>query len=419
VSTVATVASAHRTNWRFTVCASLILAATSAALFLFRITQPSIYIFDEQTYIKAARAALSHTADANLEHPPLAKLLIAAGIFIFGDGAFGWRFMPALAGVFTVVAIYLLTLVLSRKQPVAILAAAFAVANNLLFVTSRTAALEPFVIVFIAWAALAAALAMRRVEPGASHFLLPLYACGALLGLALAVKWVALGAWLVCLAFLLVRAIQSRRGINVVHCLISLSAVTLIAYTAVFLLDMNIRHQPVSLQSLIDRHRLMVHFHQVFHVDAGLQFSRWWQWPFKVRPQYFILHKERSVELIGNPAVVWSGFVAACYVVMRWVRGRMDLSALSDSALLTAGLFFALWLQWSLATRQSFYHYYAPAALFLAPTLAIVLSELKPRRAFGMELRWAVGCLAALTFAICYPLLSSIYVPNSWFTLGH
>jgi len=124
VSTVATVASTPRTNWRFTVCASLILAATSAALFLIRITQPSIYIFDEQTYIKAARAALSHTADANLEHPPLAKLLIAAGIFIFGDGAFGWRFMPALAGVFTVVAIYLLTLVLSRKQPVAILAAA-------------------------------------------------------------------------------------------------------------------------------------------------------------------------------------------------------------------------------------------------------------------------------------------------------
>jgi len=48
-------------------------------------------IFDEYYYVPAARKLMVGEA-VNNEHPPLSKLMIAAGIAIFGDNPLGWRF---------------------------------------------------------------------------------------------------------------------------------------------------------------------------------------------------------------------------------------------------------------------------------------------------------------------------------------
>jgi len=42
-------------------------------------------MFDEQHYVPDARSILAGNGTQRLEHPPLAKLFIAAGIAIFGD----------------------------------------------------------------------------------------------------------------------------------------------------------------------------------------------------------------------------------------------------------------------------------------------------------------------------------------------
>jgi 4-amino-4-deoxy-L-arabinose transferase-like glycosyltransferase len=78
-------------------------------------------IFDEAYYVDAARvidrirppAGLQyHDAplgkDPNAEHPQLAKLAIAAGIELFGDGPAGWRFGSVLFGLIAIVAMYAL-----------------------------------------------------------------------------------------------------------------------------------------------------------------------------------------------------------------------------------------------------------------------------------------------------------------------
>ena len=47
-------------------------------------------IFDEKAYyLEAARSYLQNRDDPNMEHPPLGKMFIAAGIKVFGDNPYG------------------------------------------------------------------------------------------------------------------------------------------------------------------------------------------------------------------------------------------------------------------------------------------------------------------------------------------
>src|ERR1051326_4304557 len=72
---------------------ALMLAFLSFIVLGFRAGSPTRMIYDEPYYVPAARALLSGTpSNLNPEAPPMGKLMIAAGIRLFGDTPFGWRF---------------------------------------------------------------------------------------------------------------------------------------------------------------------------------------------------------------------------------------------------------------------------------------------------------------------------------------
>jgi len=81
------------------------------------IMQPNEPLFDEIHYVKDARLIISGEGTERLEHPPLAKLFIIAGIKMFGDNPFGWRFFPIIFGAAGIVFMYLICrrLNLSKK----------------------------------------------------------------------------------------------------------------------------------------------------------------------------------------------------------------------------------------------------------------------------------------------------------------
>lgn len=67
-------------------------------------------VFDEAYYVPASLMTLAGEA-ANLEHPPLGKLIGAVGIALFGNNWFGWRFPQV---VISTVGLYLFYLVAKR-----------------------------------------------------------------------------------------------------------------------------------------------------------------------------------------------------------------------------------------------------------------------------------------------------------------
>ena len=134
---------------------------------LWRLPQPGgALIFDEQYYVNAARVILSlHVPahanyagsppgiDPNHEHPPLGKLFIVAGMRIFGDNAWGWRFFSLVFGSLAILLMYWVVRSAGGGRWLALGASALMAVDNLSMVHGRIATLDVYVVVFMLLAA--------------------------------------------------------------------------------------------------------------------------------------------------------------------------------------------------------------------------------------------------------------------------
>ena len=86
-------------SWRWLV-ALVVSAGAGAFVFFWRLSTPSV-ISDEFIYRQAAAEYVRGSFETNLEHPPLAKLLIGVGHVLLGGTVFADRFVSALLGFLT------------------------------------------------------------------------------------------------------------------------------------------------------------------------------------------------------------------------------------------------------------------------------------------------------------------------------
>ncbi len=165
---------------------------------------PGVPIWDEQYYIVAAQKYLHGVYFQDL-HPPLGKLLVAAGEYLAGENAVtsnlldvtyyqgqlpagtsmvGYRLIPVLLGWMTIGVVYAGALSLSASVPIATVAAAAIALDNALVLHLRTAMLEGPQLFFVALALLVFIRCAMR-ERVSSRWLVVL---GLAIGAALATK---------------------------------------------------------------------------------------------------------------------------------------------------------------------------------------------------------------------------------------
>ncbi|GEM_PF-343465 len=120
---------------------------------------PGSMIFDEKYYVSAARTILdlpqpadapyAHSTpgkDANQEHPPLAKLIMAYDMRLLGDNGWGWRWGSVVAGTLAIAFMYQVGRHLGLGPWTGLLAAFLFSYDNLVFVTSRIGILDIFMV---------------------------------------------------------------------------------------------------------------------------------------------------------------------------------------------------------------------------------------------------------------------------------
>jgi len=300
----------------------------------------SPFVFDELYFANDAHNDLLGKDYFDPE-PPLAKLIIALGIKLFGFNSFGWRVMPVLFGSALVPLMYLLARQLLAVRLFAIAAGVLTAFDGMTFVESRTAVIDIIPITFAVAAYLLFQAHLRADTAWRQRLTIVLTAL--VLGLALGSKWTALAAYGTIVVLLAGRAIlrwtrYDRRTAAVV--ILSLAFLPGIVYTLSFIRYLTIIHGITNLPQpplgfapfhldlgrawtdLAEWHRQTWLYHINLKADH-IFYSPWWSWPLDFRPVvYYYQGQSLGVDQatgsalvaeifnLGNPLTWWGGTVA-------------------------------------------------------------------------------------------------------------
>ena len=390
-------------------CAALTLAFW--LLVVWNLSIPTEPYFDEVHYLPAARDLLALGEFSNREHPMFGKEMLALGIALFGDNSWGWRFFPALAGALALFAL-MRTVWFGTLSRFATLAAGVLVATGFhLFVHSRIAMLDIFMVSALALAFWQLAGAMREPETGRRRMIL----AGIALGLAMAAKWNALlVAALPGLGFLVLRWFAGRRrllmsrrgmpvpGMTLAEAALWLGVLPLAVYWTTFAPGYFFTVNPIG-NGIIAHHRLMLDL-QTQVLSAHTYQSTWPEWVMNWRAIWYLYTPvdgaQRGVLLVGNPLTMLLGLPALLWCAWQGITKRRPMHG-GVALLYVVALGF-----WVFAAKpvQFYYHYFLPSTVMLVG-LALSLDDL--RTAGWKRSAWLVLLGSLAMFAFFYPILAA------------
>jgi dolichyl-phosphate-mannose--protein O-mannosyl transferase len=427
----------------------LLLYAIAQVFFALHLGFPRTPNFDEFHYIPSAKQFLAWKENQNWEHPPLGKQLIALSIRLWGDNPVGWRMMSTVFGSLTLVGMFLWALAVFQSISLGFWVAAITLSNQLLYVQARIAMLDTFMWAFCVWAIAAFCAAWNSPGPhfrGSAAQGLPFFQrkswllafSGLFFGLATACKWIAVVPWLLCLGLVFfARAVsfffQTTTGsdnrlarfaapflpdglfaeVPLGSFLLRLLVAPLLVYLATFLPFLWVERTPAyGLGDLLTMQVKMWEGQQRV-ITKHPYMSDWTSWPFMTRPIWYAFDREpghpewvRGVLLLGNPLIMWGGFLALGATVGAWLEKR------SRQAFLISVFYLALVLCWAVIPRKvAFYYYYYPAGMTLSLAIAFCF-----QRWLKKPVLQAAFVIAAFALFIYFlPVLSGMKIPTAGF----
>lgn len=386
---------------------ALALALLAAVFRLPRLHAPAEEYFDEVYHAVSARQYLAGEMPIEWVHPPMAKLLIAAGVWAFGYHPWAWRLMPALFGVALAPLFYLFARRVLATERAALLASVLLLADGVYLVQSRIAMTNIFAVVFQVGAVFLL-LRAALLEPLPAGGML---AVGLVLGLALATRWTSLFAMaFMGLVFLALRRLRVFRPRELGLAALAFGVIPLLVYFGSYLPLKEVKSWQTDKHGLAEVLELQ---RQVWDYHANLNashpyFSKWYSWPWLYRPTwYYFKQKDERIEgivALGNPPLWWASLPIAVWALAAGRKAR-------DPRLLFAGFgYCALFLPWGIAPRTLNYSHYLFEAL---PYACLALGTLLDREwdgRFGPLARGYLALVVAL-FLFFVPFLMGLPVP--------
>jgi dolichyl-phosphate-mannose-protein mannosyltransferase len=476
----------------------LLVTLLGAFLRFNRLSIPRAVVFDETYYAGDAWGILKHgteiihVSNANtllargstrilsgtrgelVAHPPLGKIMMAAGEWLFGLTPLGWRFTVALTGSLSILLLARITRRMTRSTLLGCIAGLLMALDGLELVLSRTAILDIFVMFWALAAfgllvidrdrtrtrltAAAAAAAAGGGGPGGDagprlgiRWLR--VAAGACLGAAVACKWSGIWFILAFAALAIAWDLGARRAAGYPSRLAGVlrsdahwlplwfGVIPAAVYTASWTgwlatpygydrdgTAFSSHHQHLStLAAWFQYNKWMLQF------GLGLSSAQTYKsnplgWLVLQRPISFYSQclpakacgsgTEQEVLAIGTP-LIWWGAIAALLFCLGWWLLRRDWRA--GSALLATAAGWLPWTWFAWHDHRTEFYYYAVAFepfLIIAITLCLGLiigpQRASPgRRALGSVLAGTYLIAVLANFAYLYPILTAKVIPYS------
>lgn len=392
-----------KNNSKIILIALLSFGLVSRILFLW---SPQKEYFDEVYHAFTARRMLDGDPKAwewwndppegfayEWTHPPVAKLGMVAGMAVFGENAFGWRFPAAILGTISILFVYLIAQELFKDRVVSLISTGAFSLSGLALVMSRIGMNDIYLLTF---SLLAYYLYLKDKD-----FLSALS-----FGLAISSKWSAV--WLVPIFVVTHFVVKKKFKLSYLWYLLVPPAIYVASYIPMFLTG----H---GFDTFVGVQKQMWWYHTRLRAEHSYT-SLWWTWPFMIRPIWLYTSGREAgvvanIYAMGNPIFLWSGLVA---IVASSIYSFFEKNKKLGLILFAYLIFFA---PWAMSPRIMFFYHYLPSIPFLAIILGWVLRRYQ-------KLIIPFFALSFLVFIYFYPHLIGIKVPlwldtsyywfNSW-----
>jgi dolichyl-phosphate-mannose-protein mannosyltransferase len=475
---------------------SLLVTAFGTFLRFNRLSVPHALIFDETYYAKDAFSILHFGVEHNLVSnanslilsghthifapggeyvvmPPLGKILIAGGEWLFGLNPLGWRFSAAVFGSAAILLVCRIARRMTRSTLLGCVAGLLMSLDGLEFVMSRTGLLDIFLMFFVlaafgclvidrdvSRARLAEAVASRGVSGGGPGLGIHWWrvAAGFLLGCACACKWDGIWYIIAFAALTIAWDVGARRAAGIGNFWrgalgrdakwlpLTFGVLPLAVYIASWSgwfassigYDRHYAasqgfHTPVlsALYSLYEYHVQMLQFGVGLHTHHPYE-SQPWDWLVLSRPVAYYYsaptsgascsvapHCSQEVLAIGTPAIWWASIPALLFCLIWWLLHR-DWRPGAIVLAVAAG-----WLTWfPFVSRTKFFYYGTEFDPFLILAIVLCLGLIigparasVARRSIGAAVCGAYLLVVLVNFVYLYPVLAGKVIPYaSWFS---
>jgi dolichyl-phosphate-mannose--protein O-mannosyl transferase len=394
----------------------------AAAIRGYRLLEPNGLVFDEFYYGPDAcryvreSAELCGFGELTYFHPPLAKWLMSLGIQTFGPNRLGWRSAALVAGVVTVIAVYLFARRAFDSTWIAVFASGLLALDFMHIVHSRIAMLDVFVTCF---ATLAAAFFVFDRSDTRTGFYRPWrLAAGIAAGAAVASKWSGALILIALIGLTLVWDLRGRRA-RISSALAStalwLVIVPLVVYSLTFIgrIDGSFFAAPWTTESwtsqLVIRQTRMASYHsgikEFLEGEAHPYSSPAWTWLLLKRPITYHFSSEGNVYKhvlnVGNPVVWWLAIPALLYLTASVLTRR---SRPHESTVVV--LFGAALLPWVVLPLGGPYPYIF-YALLAVPFMCVAIAATTARltRVWRHTAMGAISLMAFVALVFYAPVL--------------
>ncbi len=397
-------------------------------------------IFDEVYHARTAYEYLHGMQIYEWTHPPLGKLIISAGIAIFGMDPFGWRIAGTLLGIAMIPIMYLFGRKLFKKRFFAFCAAFLMSVDFMHFGLTRIATIDVFATFFIIlmYYFMYDYYVTKSYTLDFRKSLVPLLLCGICFGLGAASKWISLyaGGGLALLFFMAKYREYSDYKVCVkkrakypwtnifmkiymyrtlLYCVLFFIVIPAAIYLASYIPDMTNPASGDGIAGMIRNQTAMYSYHSRDVLGSTHPFSSyWWEWPLMRRPLETYLGSDlpagysSTMTIMGNPAIWWAGIVAVFIAIYHAVK-RRD----SKMTVIFAAIAFQ-YLPWVGVTRIVFIYHFFSTVPFMILCIVYVAKIYMEKYRYARYFVYGFLAVAAILFVMFYPVLSGMEVRRDY-----
>lgn len=366
--------------------------------------------FDEIYFPRSAYEYIHGLPIYEWTHPPLGKLIQAIPIKIFNTMApFYYRLMGNIAGILMILVMYIFAKRMFKERKYAIFASLLMTFDNFHFAQTRMGTVDSFLVLFIM---LSFYYMYRYFQTNKENSYL--FLSGLFFGLSCCIKWTGLYAGLgLCIIFFIY--IIKKKLINIkllLKCIVFYVIIPLTIYTTTFLAFPNIETNNTSiLGGVVEQQIDMYNYHANLKATHNFS-SKWYTWPISYKPVWYYVNiaddnNKGTISGIGNISIWWMGIIAFIYILVNLIRKK------DKEILLLIIACLSLFLPYAFISRAMFLYHYFPVLPFLMLAITLMFKELNKKIKSDIVMQCYI-IIFIINFAIYYPVVSGIVVPNTY-----